>query len=120
MTKASGILIIAIGIYLFFEHHKEHNEEQPNNRSDLAIAFGAGIVPCPGVMTVVLFSIMMGKIIVGVAAAILMSIGMGLTISIGAILATAARKKSNDKISNIFPYIGNSMIILLGIYLAFL
>ncbi len=119
MTKASGILIIAIGIYMFFEHHKEHKEEINSNKSDLAVAFGAGIVPCPGVMTVVLFSIMMGKIIVGVIAAILMSIGMGLTISISAILATAARKKSGEKVSNIFPYIGNSMIILLGIYLAF-
>ncbi len=117
MTKASGILIIAIGIYLFFEHHKEHKEDQTTDKSDIAIAFGAGIVPCPGVMTVVLFSIMMGKVFVGVMAAILMSIGMGLTISLSAILATAARKRSTQKISNIFPYIGNSMIVLLGVYL---
>lgn len=117
MTKASGVLIIAIGIYLFFEHHKEKDINSPSDKSDLAVAFGAGIVPCPGVMTVVLFSIMMGKIAVGVIAAILMSIGMGLTISLSAILATAARKRTNKTISNIFPCIGNSMIILLGLYL---
>lgn len=117
ITKASGLLIIAIGIYLFFQHRHQKQQEQSSNKSDLAVAFGAGIVPCPGVMTVVLFSIMMGKVYVGVAAAILMSIGMGLTISLSAILATATRKKSNQKISNIFPYIGNSMIILLGSYL---
>ncbi len=117
MTKASGVLIIAIGIYLFFEHHKEKDANYTSNKSDLAVAFGAGIVPCPGVMTVVLFSIMMGKVFVGILAAILMSIGMGLTISLSAILATVARKKSNKKVSNIFPYIGNSMIILLGAYL---
>ncbi len=120
MTKASGILIILIGIYMFFEHHNHNeNKNKNSNKSDFAIALGAGIVPCPGVMTVVLFSIMMGKVIVGVIAAILMSIGMGFTISLSAILATATRKKGGDKISNIFPYIGNSMIICLGIYLAF-
>ncbi|HIP46259.1 MAG TPA: hypothetical protein EYG95_01730 [Campylobacterales bacterium] len=119
MSKASGILIIIIGIYLFFEHHKEQQTLQASNKSDFAVAFGAGIVPCPGVMTVVLFSIMMGKVLVGVMAAILMSIEMGLTISLSAILATSARKKSSENISKIFPYISNSMIILLGLYLTF-
>ncbi len=117
MTKASGILIIAIGIYLFFEHHKQQDIKEVSNKSDFAIAFGAGIVPCPGVMTVVLFSIMMGKVFVGIIAALLMSIGMGLTISLSAILATTVKKNSTHSISNIFPYIGNSMVILLGIYL---
>lgn len=121
MTKASGVLIILIGIYLFFEHHKEYdNNKTTDKKSDFAVAFGAGIVPCPGVMTVVLFSLMMGKVFVGVLAAILMSIGMGFTISLSAILATVTRKKSGDRVGIVFPYIGNTMIILLGSYLVFL
>ncbi len=117
MTKISAILIIAVAIYLFFEQHKEHIGTNLNQKSDLSIAFSAGIIPCPGVMTIILFSILIGNIYVGIFAAVFMSIGMGLTISLSAILATATRSKTPSKISKLFPFIGNSMILLLGIYL---
>jgi len=116
MMKFSGALIIMVGIYMFFEHHKQ-KKEISSTKSIYALAFFAAIVPCPGVMTVVMFSIMMGKLFVGVLAAILMSIGMGFTISLSAIVATFAREKSPTKLANYLPYIGNSFIILLGLYL---
>ena len=119
MTKFSGLLIIMVGIYLFFEHHKSQKEKIDSNKSIYALATSAAIVPCPGVMTVVLFSLMMGKIIVGVIASILMSIGMGITISLSGVVATFARDKSPSKLTKILPYIGNSFIILLGCYLFF-
>lgn len=117
MTKISALLIIGVGIYLFFEQHKEHIDTYSSQRSDLSIALSAGIIPCPGVMTIILFSILIGNIPVGIFAAIFMSIGMGLTISLSAILASATRSQTPSKFFKIFPYIGNSMIILLGIYL---
>lgn len=117
MTKISALLIIGVGIYLFFEQHKEHQLSESNQRSDLSIALGAGVIPCPGVMTIILFSILIGNISVGIAAAILMSAGMGLTISLSAIVARATRGQTPSKISKLFPFIGNSMILLLGIYL---
>jgi len=42
---------------------------------------------------------------------------MGLTISLSAIAATATRSQTPSKIFKVFPYIGNSMILVLGIYL---
>lgn len=117
MTKISALLIIGVGIYLFFEQHKEHHLSEPTQRSDLSIALSAGVIPCPGVMTIILFSILIGNISVGIAAAILMSAGMGLTISLSAIVATATRSQTPSKISRVFPFVGNSMILLLGIYL---
>jgi len=117
MTKFSGVLIIGVAIYLFFEHHHEHKQIEIEQKSDLSVAISAGIVPCPGVMTITLFSIMRGELMVGIFSAILMSIGMGLTISLSAILATATQKHTSSKLSVIFPYIGNIMILLLGIYL---
>ena len=117
MTKISALLIIGVGIYLFFEQHKEHIDTNSTQRSDLSIALSAGVIPCPGVMTIILFSILMGNISVGITAAVFMSAGMGLTISLSAIVATATRSKTPSKISKIFPIIGNSMILLLGIYL---
>jgi len=117
MTKISALLIIGVGIYLFYEQHKEHQLPKSNKRSDLSIALSAGVIPCPGVMTIILFSILMGNIFVGIVAAVFMSVGMGLTISLSAIVATATREQTPLKISKIFPFIGNSMILLLGIYL---
>ena len=117
MGKASGVLIIMIALYLFFQQHQEHQEDYDAKKSDMSVAFSAGVVPCPGVMTVVLFSLMMGKIFVGILAAIMMSIGMGVTISLAAILAVGTREKSSEKISYFFPYIGNTMILILGLYL---
>ena len=117
MTKISALLIIGVGIYLFFEQHKEHQLPESNQRSDLSIALSAGVIPCPGVMTIILFSILIGNVSVGIAAAVFMSVGMGLTISLSAIVATATRGQAPSKISKIFPFIGNSMILLLGIYL---
>ena len=117
MTKISALLIIGVGIYLFFEQHKEHQLSELNQRSDLSIALSAGVIPCPGVMTIILFSILIGNVLVGIAAAVFMSVGMGLTISLSAIVATATRGKTPSKISKVFPFIGNSMILLLGVYL---
>ena len=117
MTKISALLIIAVAIYLFFEQHNEHTSAKVTHKSDLSIAFSAGVIPCPGVMTIILFSILIGNIFVGITAAIFMSIGMGLTISLSAIIATATRGNTPSKITKVFPFIGNSMILLLGIYL---
>ena len=117
MTKISALLIIGVAIYLFFEQHQEHTSINVTQRSDLSVAFSAGVIPCPGVMTIILFSILIGNISVGIAAAVFMSAGMGLTISLSAIVATATRSQTPSKISRVFPFIGNSMILLLGIYL---
>ena len=119
MTKFSGLLIIGVAIYLFFEHKHKDKKIKTEKKSDLSIAISAGIIPCPGVMTITLFSMIMGKLLIGVASAILMSVGMGLTISFSAILATATQKHTSSKISQIFPYLGNMMILLLGFYLLF-
>ncbi len=117
MRKISALLIIGVAIYLFFEQHKEHYSSDTTQKSDLSIALSAGVIPCPGVMTIILFSILLGNISVGIAAAILMSMGMGLTISLSAISATAARSHTPSKISRIFPFVGSVMILLLGVYL---
>ncbi len=115
MMKFSGALIVLVGIYLFFEHYKK--QKVKSEKSIYALAFFAGIVPCPGVMMVVLFSISMGKLYIGIIAAILMSLGMGFTISLSAIMATFAKNKAPSIIATYIPYIGNSFIILLGLYL---
>ena len=125
ITKISGFLILGIAIYLIYEtfFQKEQEEkvsEKDIKKKEIVLAISAGIIPCPGVMTIVLFSIMVSKLYIGVLSAILMSIGMGFTISLSAILATKIKQVTNKKHNNITKILHIFSIIMiscLGIYL---
>ena len=81
-----------------------------------------GIVPCPEVMAIVLFCVLLGHYLLGILSAIFMSIGMELTISLAGILSVAFNKKIGsflDKKGYILEIIGGILIILLGIFLYF-
>jgi ABC-type nickel/cobalt efflux system permease component RcnA len=60
------------------------------------LILGAGIVPCPGTIIVFLFAISMGMYMLGLMSAVVMSLGMGLTIALSASVGTALRRKSSS------------------------
>jgi len=120
----SSIMIILIGLYLIFDSYKQRKKKEQeiktNNKSEYYLAFSAGIVPCPGVMTIVLFCIMLKQYILGILAAITMSIGMGLTISLAGIISIALNKKAGsflDSKGYILEIFGGTLIVLLGVFL---
>ena len=101
--QISAVMIVCVGFYIIISSylsrkHKEKGIEK--NRSKYALAFSAGVVPCPGVMTIVLFCIMLKKYLLGVMAAITMSIGMGFTISLVGILSISLNKKTHTFLQN--------------------
>jgi len=120
----SAVMIISVGLYLIYEAyaHKKHKDKRvkKSSKSELAVAFSAGVVPCPGVMTIVLFCVALGQFTLGVFAAIAMSIGMGFTISLAGIFSIALNKKTgnllNDK-AYILEMLGGLLILLLGVFL---
>ncbi len=84
------------------------------------VAFSAGVVPCPGVMTIVLFCIILKQFILGILAAIAMSIGMGLTISFAGIFSIALNKKAGNFLKNksyILEMLGGCLVFFLGLLL---
>jgi len=120
----SAVMIMLVGLYLIYEAYKDkgkiEKKVKTKNKSELAVAFSAGVVPCPGVMTIVLFNIVLGNYILGIMSAIAMSIGMGLTISLAGIFSIAINKKSTtllDKKTYILEMIGGFLILLLGSFL---
>jgi nickel/cobalt exporter len=124
--QISSVMIMMIGIYLIYEAYKNRKAKEDiqidRNKSEYAVALGAGIVPCPGVMSIVLFSILLKHYLLGVLAAIAMSIGMGLTISIAGILSIAVNKKAGsflDKKGYILEMLGAVLIFILGLFLWF-
>jgi nickel/cobalt exporter len=120
----SAVLILLVGLYLVYEahaHRKARDEEvTKTGKSDLAVAFSAGVVPCPGVMTIVLFAISLGHMLVGIASALVMSIGMGLTISLAGIFSVALQKRGGNafgKYGYLLEYLAALLIIGLGFFL---
>ena len=91
-------------------------------RNKCSKLLGAGIVPCPGTIVVFLFTISMGMYALGALSAVVMSLGMGLTIAITAALGTALRKKSSaygQKALKSIDILGVSIMLLAGTFLVF-
>ena len=122
--QISAVMIISVGLYLIWEAYQgrkaKEDKVQETQKSEYAVAFSAGIVPCPGVMTIVLFCIVLKQFVLGILAAIAMSIGMGLTISIAGIFSIALNKKAGGFLENksyILEMLGGILVLLLGVFL---
>lgn len=102
LYTVSGVLILGVGGYLLYELWRDWNAKEQHasieGKKPLMIALSIGIVPCPGVMTVLLFSLMMGHLAVGIAAAGMMSLGMGLTIALAAVAAQQGIGARSDRV----------------------
>ncbi len=122
--QISAAMIIFVGLYLIYEAYKskkfKEKKIKQSTKSEYAVAISAGIVPCPGVMTIVLFCIVLKQYLLGILAAITMSIGMGLTISVAGILSILLNKKAGNFLDSkgyILEIIGGVLILSLGIFL---
>lgn len=70
----------------------EHdNEEKPNTRKVLAVSFITGLIPCPGAAVILAFAIGQDVFWAGLAAITVMAVGMGITTTLFAWAAVAAR-----------------------------
>ncbi len=82
----SAIAIMMIGIFLLvrriFRKRKRSAEGAEQKRGLFLIAFAVGIVPCPGAVLILLFSMNLNIIVYGIILAFVMSVGMALTISV--------------------------------------
>lgn len=122
MYKVSAVFIIIIALFLLYEMIKDKNikeDLQPiNNKRLLSISLSIGIVPCPGVMTIVLYSMILGYIYLGILSAITMSIGMGLTISLAAIASSSIKNSDRfneyKSLMNTISYVGVFILFTLG------
>jgi ABC-type nickel/cobalt efflux system permease component RcnA/ABC-type uncharacterized transport system substrate-binding protein len=147
-TKISAIIIIAIALYLFYKKFKIYKKikkteaktlynfsatphistcgcsscKVEKDSTDAALIISAGIIPCPGTVTIFIFSLSLSLYYAGFLSALVMSLGMSTIIFISAVLSVAVRKKasnSNGKIKKYLEYASLSIILLLGTLLLF-
>lgn len=134
-TKVSGGVILGLGFY-FLVHKIKHYKNlrtskwstkpiascscascKNHDSSEFALILSAGLVPCPGTITIFLFSITLGLYFIGFLSAVFMSLGMGFVIAITAFISTKARNSSKNKFANIFKILDFGavcIIIILG------
>ncbi|WP_162139345.1 DUF1007 family protein [Sulfurimonas hongkongensis] len=142
-TKVSAFVIISIALYLLYKKLKAYRVKKNSmsfsttphesncgcgsckvdqNSTDLALIISAGIIPCPGTVTIFIFSLSMGMYFLGFLSAFVMSLGMSTIIFLSAIVSVSVRKKTSQKhtkIQLILEYLSLALIFILGIVLFF-
>jgi nickel/cobalt transporter (NicO) family protein len=87
--------------------------------TDIGIILAAGIVPCPGTVTIFIFTMGLGIYFVGFLSAVFMSLGMASIIFLTALISVKIRKSSstNNTIVKLLEYGSVFFILLLGVIL---
>ncbi len=91
IRPVSAVLIVITGLFILFKtiygfHHThkysiEINEQQNIIKTLLPISLATGMVPCPGAIAILIFSLSAGTLATGILAVFSMSIGMAIMIS---------------------------------------
>jgi ABC-type nickel/cobalt efflux system permease component RcnA len=138
ISQISGLAIVLIGTYLLYNKFK-HYTNRPKNRwstqpfsscacsscvnkdtTELALILSAGIIPCPGTITIFLLALSTGVYTAAFLSAIAMSLGMSTVIAVSAILSVKFRKSAKNRFSKYLTIIDFGaifIIILLGLAL---
>jgi len=136
ISLISYALITLIGLTLLFlriknkTHHSPHDYSHGeglstgSNKSIISVALAAGIVPCPGTIMLLIFSMSLGMLLLGILLALAIAAGMAVTISLAGIAAILSRRLLLDvilKTQNMRLILANGMefagciaIVLLG------
>ena len=140
--KISAVIIILIALYLLYKKLPKKPKKQvqapmwsttnpgehasscgcgacKSTSTDLGIILSAGIVPCPGTITIFVFALSFGAYTVGFLSAVFMSIGMSLVIFIAALLSLKVRKSTSGegKLRVVLDYGSLLFIFSLGLIL---
>lgn len=98
-------LILAVGLFLFLNNifnfsnrlfpgsdNNHAGDGIPATRGVLPIALAVGMVPCPGVVIIMLFALSFNLLAIGIAMSLMMALGMSITITLAGIISILGRK----------------------------
>ncbi len=131
----SAGLIVGLGIWLLLSSlgyvpwfHSYHDTEKKGtgSLSFLPVAFSIGIIPCPGAVILILFTINLGILKTGILLALIMALGMMVTISAVGILTSfgkdlLSRTWRGKHLSELFQQwaqrAGSFLIMVIGVFI---
>lgn len=122
-----GLYLLGIGLYSLVkgvvDQHKE-SADRKHFTNAFYTALAIGIVPCPGVIMVLLFSLSLEQVILGMLLCVAVSIGMALTITVSVWISitgkrlimrfTAKEKKGFVFIEHVFSCISGLLLTTIG------
>jgi len=134
----SGILLIGAGLLLFRIIKKlrrnttpesELNPVHPAKNSGFWVAVSLAIIPCPGVMILLIFMLAMKMPFLGIILALFMALGMSITISLFGLVVSQSKHRLVSKtsgwslrmgtINSVLEITGALLIVLLSSYMLF-
>ena len=96
---ASYGLIVLIGLYLIYAavtgRHLGHHHAEPGHDDrhvHRGVVLAAGLTPCASAIIIMLFALANGVLAIGIAATLVMALGMSVTVSLVGISTIAARR----------------------------
>lgn len=97
ISQISYVIMFIIGCMLLFNYirNKQHSHDHDlKNKSFkfIPFVFSVGMVPCPGTIITVTFLSAMGMLTIGIFASLFIVLGMGLTISLIALLSLFSKR----------------------------
>ncbi len=106
------------------DHSHDGDLSFSSNTSLISIALAAGIIPCPGTILLLIFSISLDMLLLGILLALAIAAGMAVTISLAGIAVIISRqllldvilrtKKIRLILANGLEFAGSTAIVLLG------
>jgi len=137
MTQiVSFSLVLCLGLWLFItslvslirRKHGDnpglvHERESKHYSGPVLAALAVGMIPCSGVVMVMLFALSLDLMVLGVALGVAISVGMALTVSVVVLMAMSGKTVSlsvASKHGNLLNYVESSIEIVAGLALAIL
>jgi nickel/cobalt exporter len=120
------LLLSSLGYVPGFHGHRDTEKEETGSVSFLLVALSIGIIPCPGAVILILFTINLGILNTGIWLALIMALGMMVTISSVGILTSVAkdllsRTLQGKHLSELFQQwaqrAGGFLIIVVGFFI---
>jgi nickel/cobalt exporter len=120
------LLLSSLGYVHGFHSHSDTKKEGTGSLSFLPVALSIGIIPCPGAVILILFTINIGILKTGVWLALVMALGMMVTISAVGILTSfgkdlLSRTLRGKHLSGLFQQwvqrAGGFLIMIVGVFI---
>jgi ABC-type nickel/cobalt efflux system permease component RcnA/ABC-type uncharacterized transport system substrate-binding protein len=120
-----NFLILIISLYMLIKilFIKNKNNENKSEKNLFVVAASIGLVPCPGIMLVLLISLSLDMILFGILTAFFTSLGISITVIMSGFLTQFAvnkierimKSKFLDKIQKVAPFIGYSLLLIISL-----
>ena len=129
-------LVVVIGLVLLLNSifniskHSSHDPEEnvpaklPDRKGVLPLALAVGMVPCPGVVIIMLFALSSDLLAIGLTMSLIMALGMAATISLAGLLSIlgqegllkgfSRKERAQQLVQKILTIFGSVLIIGFG------